>query len=224
MKKNYTKEDALIYLDDLYKETNDDSLVDQEKRTKILELIENGCKITNLSVANLLSRLDFKPKDLTIEALEAFLAELRSIFWLRDNGFTKIVPHKAGKFVKSDFTANYKNKECVIEVFCLTQAHEQQKDLLLEIYKNFDPQYTGSKFGRDFISKANNKRKQLDSSNVKIKILLCVINYRCVNALNSDKEMQNHAKYLCNQLNWGDGYYVGLINKNGSGVIYPKIY
>ena len=222
MKKNYTKKEVLTYLDNLYKEINDTRLVNQKIRTEIIELVENGCKITNLSVSDLLLKLDFKPKDLTIEALEAFLAELRSIFWLRDFGFTSIQPLQAKKkLICPDFTARH-NKTCVIEVLCLTQAHEQQKDSSLGVYKNFDPQFEGSKFGRDFISRANDKKKQLDAIDADMKVLLCVINSIPIICLSSSKEIQNHAKFLYNQLNWGKGYYIGL-NGNGSCAIYPRI-
>lgn len=225
MKKSYIKEDVLTYLDDLCRKTNDTRLVDQKIRTNIIELVENACKITNLPVSDLLLRLDFKPKDLRIEALEAFLAELRSIFWLRDFGFTAIQPLQAKKkLICPDFTATYKDKTCAIETFCLTQTHEQQKDTSLEVYRNFDPQFTGSKFGRDSMSKANNKKKQLDSSDAKIKILLCVINSQPVIRLNTGEEMQNHAKFLYDQLGWGNSYYLGLLTGVCSDTIYPKIY
>lgn len=224
MKKNYTKENILTYLDDLYKKTNDNRLVDQKTRTDIIELAKNGCKITKLSMSDLLLKLDFKPKNLTIEALEAFLAELRSIFWLRNFGFTAIQPFQAKKkLICPDFTAKYKDKTYAIETFCLTRVHEQQKDSSLGVYKNFDPQFKDSKFGRDFISKAENKKNQLDSCDAEMKVLLCVINSSPIICLNSLKEMQNHAKFLNNQLKWGGGYYVGLITGNGSDVVYPKI-
>lgn len=228
MKKNYREKDVLTYLDNLYKKTNDDRLVDKEIQEKIIKLIKNGCKITILSVSDLLSRLDFKPKDLTIEALEAFLAELRSIFWLQDFGFTNITPLKAEKSAKPDFTAKLENKKCAIEVFCLTRAHEQQKDSFIGVYKNVDPQFLDSKFGRDFMSKANNKRKQLDSVNVRIKILLCVINHSPIINCNDFEDMQKHAKFLYDKLSWGNGYYVGLltgafVNGKLSDVIYPCV-
>ena len=223
MKKEYTKENVLTYLDDLYKKTNDNRLVDQKTRTDIIELVENGCKITNLSVSDLLLKLDFKPKDLTIEALEAFLAELRYIFWLQDFEFIAIQPLQAKKkLICPDFTAKYKDKTCAIETFCLTQAHEQQKDTSLSVYKNFNPQFKGSKFGRDFINKAENKKRQLDSCNTEMKVLLCVINSKSFSFLNTSQEIQNHAKFLYDQLK-GDDYYVGLITINGDNTIYPKI-
>ena len=105
MDKKYTNNDVLSYLSELYKETKDTRLADQKVQTKIIELIKKGSIITNLFVSDLLAGLDFKPKDLTIEALEAFLAELRSIFWLQAFGFIDIQPLQAGKKSSPDFTA-----------------------------------------------------------------------------------------------------------------------
>jgi len=217
------------YLNNLFNKTRDNRLTDKKVRTKIIELIKKGSEITNLTVPNLLLRLDLKLNDLTIEALEAFLAELRSIFWLQDFKFTDIQPLSAGKKVAPDFTAKYKNNTCAIEVFCLTQTHGQQKDKNLNVYVNFDPNFNGSKFGRDFISKATCKKKQLDSNNATMKILLCVINSDPIIRLNTAEEIDNHAKFLYNQLNWGNSYYVGIltgveeVNGKTSDTIYPKI-
>lgn len=216
------------YLDNIDKKSADQRLVDPKVREKIKGLLDEASKITNLSIPDLLSRLDFKPKDQTFEALESFLAELRSIFWLRDFGFTKIVPLKATTTAQPDFTAEYSSQSCSVEVFCLTETHEQEKDQSLNVYVNFDPNFNGSKFGRDFMSKALAKKKQLDSVDAKIKVLLCVINSNPIIRLNTAQEMQSHAELLHSQLNWGNNYFVGLltgIEANGikSDVIYPAL-
>ncbi|MBU1132215.1 hypothetical protein KKC32_03140 [Patescibacteria group bacterium] len=223
METRYTKEAVLIYLENMYKKTNYDKLASPRVRMDIIKLIETGCEITNLSEADLLAGLDFKPNDLKIESLEAFLAELRSIFWLRHFGFTDIQPIKAARKSKMpDFIAKYKENICAIEVFCLTSAHEQQRDSVLCVYKNFDPQFNGSKFGRDFMSTAPNKLPQLDSINAEIKILLCVINSRPIIFLNSVEEIHNHAKSLYEKLNLGNDYYLGIL-AGESYAIYPKL-
>ena len=227
---NEFSEDKLIeYLNDVHKATSDNRLIDASVRNSILERAKNACKITNLSYSDLLQRLDFKQNDLTIEALESFLAELRSIFWLQDFGFTNIIPLQAKKSSQQpDFIAKYKDKTCSVEVFCLTQAHEQQKDHSLNVYKNFDPQFNGSKLGRDFASKAKNKKEQLDSSSADMKILLCVVNSQPMIALNTKEEWDGHARLLCENLSWGSGYYVGIltgVKPNGvsSDTIFPKL-
>jgi hypothetical protein len=222
------KNDLLAYLDNLYLKTKDVRLANSKIRSDILEKMNKACKICSLSFSDLLQKLDFKPKDLTIEALEAFLAELRSIFWLRDFGFSDIAPFQAGKFPQPDFIAKFIDKTCAIEVFCLTEAHEQQKDSELGVYKNFDPQFDDSKFGRDFISKANNdKKKQLDSTKADLKILLCVINSTPIVALNTKENFSSHMELLFNKLNWGNTYYLGFLAGETNGVlcntIYPKL-
>ena len=218
------------YLDNLYNATRDIRCNDPVVRRAIIDKVNCASEVVCMSSQDLLVRLDFKPKDKTIEALEAFLAELRSIFWLRDFGFTDIKPLAMGKDKQPDFTSKFGNKMCAIEVFCLTQKHEQQKDSSLGVYKNFDSNFAGSKFGRDFMSKANEKKKQIDSKKVaaEMKILLCVINSSSIINLDTLKEMEQHAELLFKQLKWGDNYYVGLltgaeINGNITDVVYPKL-
>lgn len=223
-----TKNKLEIYLDKLYAKTHDARLIVDECKQLIFNEITRAISVTNLSFDDLLSGLDFKPNDLTIEALESFLAELRSIFWLEDFGFTNILPLEALKTNSNpDFSAVYKGKTCAIEVFCLTQAHEQHRDAD-GIYTNFDPQFEGSKFGRDFINKSPSKKIQLDSIDAQIKILLCVINSTSIVYLNTNEEMQNHAEFLYNKLGWGENYYLGIltgkiINGLPSDTIFPPL-
>lgn len=222
------KDTLFAYLDKLCKETKDDRLVDEKVRSKIIDLVRDGSGITNLIPSDLLPRLDFKPKDLTIEALESFLAELWSILWLRDFGFVNITPIEARKNTQPDFTAKYRGKTCAVEVFCLTQVHEQQKDPSLNVYKNFDPNFEGSKFGRDFMSKAPNKKMQLDSMKADMKILLCVVNSQPMIRLNTKTDFEEYTKLFYEKLAWGDGYYLGIltgVHANGipSDIIFPKL-
>lgn len=218
-----------VYLDNLYLKTKDARLAGPEVKVRILKQINDAREIADLSFSDLLQRLDFKPNDLTIEALEAFLAELRSIFWLRDFGFTDITPLQArNASAQPDFTAKYGGKICAVEVFCLTQVHEQQKDPTLNVYVNFDPGFNGSKFGRDFRNKAQQKKVQLDSCVADIKILLCVVNSTPMISLNTKDEFNSHLELLHKQLNWGDGYYFGLltgvyVNGIASNAIFPKL-
>jgi hypothetical protein len=226
-----TKDILLVYLNNIYLKTKDARLADQNVRTRILKQMDDAREITGLSFTDLLRRLDFKPNDVTTEALEAFLAELRSIFWLRDFGFANINPLQARKIAQPDFTAKFKDKTCAIEVFCLTQAHEQQKSTMsgkVSVYTNFDPQFQGSKFGRDFVDKANSKKKQLGSITADVKILLCVVNSTPMVALNTKEEFDSYLELLYKQLNWCDGYYLGLltgVHANGiaSDTIFPKL-
>ena len=217
------------YIKEIYRKTKDQRLEDPKVYINIQEKLIKASKITNLPMPKLLFGLDFKHNDKTIEALESFLAELRSIFWLNDFGFINITPLGATKKPQPDFTAKYSKKSCAVEVFCLTQIHEQQKDKELNVYVNFDPELEGSKCGRDFISKAIEKKVQLDAINdAKIKVLLCVINSSSIINLNDIEDMQSHAQFLYNKLNWGNSYFVGLltgasVNGKNTDVIYPRL-
>ena len=223
-----TINDVKNYIKEIYKETKDRRLGNPKVYIDIQERLNKASKITNLPIPELLSRLDFKYNDKTVEALESFLAELRSIFWLNDFGFTNITPLGATKKPQPDFTAKYSRKSCVVEVFCLTQTHEQQKDKKLNVYVNFDPNFEGSKFGRDFMSKATEKKVQLDAINTKIKVLLCVTNSDPILSLDDMQDMRFHAQFLHNKLNWGNGYFVGLltgvsVNGKRTDAIYPRL-
>lgn len=223
-------EEVKNYIDSIYEKTKDQRLKEPGIFEDIKQKLYKASQITNFSIPVLLSRLSFKPNDKTIEALESFLAELRAIFWLKNFGFTEITPLGASNSQpQPDFTAKFNSKDCAIEVFCLTHTHQQQKDSSLGVYVNFDPCFEGSKFRRDFISKASEKKKQLDARNdVEIKILLCVVNSSPIIYLNDKKSMQSHAGCLYDKLKWGDNYFVGLLtgaNINGelTDVIYPKL-
>lgn len=224
-----SKDELMSYLNKLFDKTKDNRLADDKVGSRIVEMMSEACEITKLSFSNLLQRLDFRPNNLSIEALESFLAELRSIFWLRDFGFVSIEPLQAmKKSVRPDFTAKYGNRTCCIEVFCLTQTHGQRKDSKLGVYVNFDPQFIGSKFGRDFTTAAQEKKNQLDSVSADIKVLLCVVNSESMVALNTREKWDQHAKLLYENLSWKKNYYIGILtgakpNGISSDAIFPKL-
>lgn len=230
MKKSYTKKDIMACLNNLCERTDDTTLADQKVRTEIIDLVKNGSKVTKLTQSDLLSKLDFKPKDLRIEALEYFLAELRSIFWLKNFQFTNITPLQARKKNQQpDFTAKYKGKSCAIEVFCSTRKHGQQCDSSLGVFVNFDPNFNGSKFGRDFNTAAQGKKAQLDSiPSAIIKVLLCVVNAKVMVNLNTKNDWDKHVRLLYKRLSWRPNYYIGILTgAEVSGVlsdtIFPKL-
>ncbi len=107
------KDELMSYLNKLFDKTKDNRLADDKVRSRIIEMMNEACEITELSFSDLLQRLDFKPNNLSIEALESFLAELRSIFWLRDFGFVSIEPLQAmKKSIRPDFIAKHGDRTC----------------------------------------------------------------------------------------------------------------
>jgi len=228
---NFQTKDLFSYMDNIYKKENLPWLLDKKVRKAMNKLINKASKITNLEQSELLSQIDFKPNDLTIEALEGLLAILRAILWLEDFNFTNIEPIKKIDIKQTpDFSAFYKpNIKCAVEVFCLTNKYEQQKDSCLDVYVNADPEFDGSKFYKDFIAKAHSKKKQLDSvESVEKKILLCVVNPTPLVNLNDISDWNKHAQFLYEKLKWGNNYHIGfltgaLINGKLCDVIYPKL-
>ncbi len=224
--KEYTEEDFLSYLEKIYKKTGDKRLRNPEVKKNSLSLLYKACKITNLSVSDLLNKIDFNQNDLSIEALESLFAILRAPIWLQHFDFSEITPLKKKKKRRQpDFKAKYKERIAVTEVFCLTQKYGQppcDQKQRVNYYENFDPQFEGSKFGRDFKSKAPDKKKQLDSKSADIKVLLCVVNSDVMVSLNTNEEWNKHAKLLYEKLSWGNSYYIGIM-AGAEKVIYPSL-
>ncbi len=147
------------YLKNTHEKINSLRLVDENIIKDIQVKIINASKIVKMSPTDLLKNLDFQKNNKTMEKIEGLLAELRTIFWLDNFGFSDIKPLKAKKSLKSpDFKAIYKNKKAAIEVYCLTEKHEQQKDKILDCYVNTDDNFISN-----YKNKASNKKSQLDS-------------------------------------------------------------
>jgi hypothetical protein len=209
------------YVDIVYKISSDKRLKQPEVVPAILKQIEGASVITGLSEENLLRGLDFKPKDKTVSALESFLAELRVVHLLHELGFENIQPIEAtGLYKTPDFEAVFHNKTCAIEVFCLPAEFGQLPNES-GLYRNFDPEFAESKFGKKFFDKAAIKKLQLDSIVAEAKIVLCVVNHSCICALSTNVDVRVHAEFLSEKLNWGMGYHVGLLC-GGFGCIEPK--
>jgi hypothetical protein len=176
-------------------------------KNDIIRHVAEACKITNLSRNDLLEGLDLDGRDLSKEKIESFLAELRAIFLLDNFKFNNILPLKQKKNQKNpDFEAEYIGKRVVVEVFCLTATHGQEKDRRLNCYINFNDRWQ-----KAFIEKAEKKKDQLDVKNdVSMKILVCVINSRPVKALNGYDDFVNMLEIISRSLTWGKSYYLGI--------------
>ncbi len=215
------------YLKKTHEKINDPRLIDENIIQDISTKITNASKIVNLSSSDLLKNIDFQENNLTIEKIEGLLAELRAIFWLDNFRFSNIKPLKAKNRQKTqepDFEAIYKKKKAVIEVYCLTEKHEQQKDKTINCYVN-----TGNDFLSKYKNKVLDKKSQLDSINSDIKIFLCVINSKPVSRLNTKNDFQKYLEQISVDLSWGSNYYFGVLTglvSNGisDDTIYPLLH
>lgn len=227
IKQDYTEEDIKRYLDFCNEEHPEVFRGEYFNiKEKVLEMLKEASKITALSLHGLLMGLDFAPTDKSVEKLESLLAELRSVFWLRNFMFSKIVPiRKYKKQRKADIFAQYQSRSVAIEVFCLTETHEQREDP--EIGGFID---CNSKFTEDFIVKANKKKAQLDEGKKDIEILLCVVNSFPIKTLKVKSNFVSFLEDVHKELNWGKSYYVGILtgmvdgfSKLPDDCIYPDL-
>ena len=93
--KTYTKSDLKTYIKSMHNKRPSlfrGDFISIE--TDILSKVTNAQQITSLNLDTLLNGLDFAPNNLETSNFEAFLAELRTIYWLSDLGFTNIYPIK----------------------------------------------------------------------------------------------------------------------------------
>ncbi len=219
MIKDFTKEDIKNYLKKFEKST------DNSIQVQILEFFDKASCITKLSFSDLVKSLDFAPNDDKIEKLESFLAELRSIFFLNNFGFSNIEPISAGQTKQPDFAAYYKNKSSTIEIFSFTEIGSEIPDLPNNTYLLNDRKLISC-----FVCKAMSKKAQLDAICSENKQLICVINDLPYSNLFSRNEYEQFLKEISKILNWGDNYYFGILTGKtdaftdlSDDIIYPNL-
>ena len=153
--------------------------------SRIVSLLDEASQIVDLSLSDLLDGLDFQPNNYQVEKFEAFLAELRSIFWLSHFGFTEIAPlPKKKKSKNPDFKAKINNKNVVVEVFCLTKKHQQKRDSRLGVFIN-----SYEKLEKSFAANIQKVKKgQISSIDSEVKLLICVVNSDPISRLNTKED------------------------------------
>ncbi len=213
---------VIKYIEGVLYKTGDLRLQNPEILKDIRSRIQRASNIINMSPSDLVLALDFKENDKTIEAVESFLAELRSIFWLDKFGFFEIKPLKrrCDKKPNPDFEAKYNKKNAVVEVFTLTESNEREKDVQLGVFIN-----SSKDFLCKYEKKAKNKKKQLDTIDSDIKILLCVVNQKPISCLNTSDDFKKYLKLISQELKWGNSYHFGILTGiESDDFIYPKLH
>lgn len=92
----------------------------QGERTKVFENINRmfhlACDATGLNPDELLHKTDFNSRDMSPTRLDAAFAEIRTIYFLEEQGFKDIQLLKAGKRKKADILGTLRGNEFAAEV------------------------------------------------------------------------------------------------------------
>ncbi len=206
-------------------------------------LFKKASKITGLSPADIFRRTDFHSNDIARGRIETAFAELRTIIFLDKMNFTNIIPLKAKKNKKcSDFIANKGCHKYAIEVSC-----NISKELKKELKTNeitIKPLMYMDDLIQDYVSKAEEKKKQLDNTakenQCDKKIFVMVLNNKNILGFltfdeyyydEDDDENYEILEKISSELKWGDGYYFAILaglvsivgdNVRDGDIIYPS--
>lgn len=207
MPRNYTIPDFEQYLKQVIPQLNGTGSL-EEVVSDIIKKCERAMTLLDLSFSELLAGLDYQQNNYQVDRLEALLAELRSIFWLDLFGFSEIeLLTKKKKVRNPDFSARYHGRSAAIEVFCLTQTHQQAKDPQLGVWVNFS-----DKLEKAFSENINNRKKsQLSSYKSELKVMLCVVNSEPIKYLNRQEDFISLLKSLHDRHNMQNSYKLGVV-------------
>jgi hypothetical protein len=187
-------------------------------------LFESACKACELDIDNFVTLLEIKPRDTKYGRIDAMFAILRVINELSNWGFSNIKPIKTSNKPRADIYCEYLGCHCIVEVFCsLGKYHrypDQEKNAL--------------NLGKYFISRAQEKKKQIDETandySCEKKIIAMVLNSPKACALLVHEEFKEFLTIMSNSLNWGPEYHYILITGQKEAftgimddVIYPPI-
>jgi len=195
---------------------------DQIKKT--LEMFKGAEEITGLAFDDILDGIDFKPNDYKKESLEAFLAELRVIFFLNNIDGKEIIPIASNNKDKSpDFSFSINKAKFIAEVFCATAEKSESKDEHVGAYI-----LPYGKFVEYYCYIAEKKKEQLDAITDVKKFLICVLNDFPYSRLYCRKDYENFLKEIVEKLNWGSDYYFSIVtglksNGEDDDIIYPVV-
>jgi hypothetical protein len=212
------------YLDKLHAKHNDDwskELLEQDFRNSMEGRFNRACASCQFTCNQLLKGLDFKPNDLRKEALESFIAELRTISWLGDLQMQNIKPIPAQQNRSfADFYCEFMGIRYIVETFCSVQSS----------YRYSDHMRQSANLEKYFIKRAQEKKIQLESTanefGCQNKIIVLVLNSYPALALTTKNDYGQLLENICKKLNWGNNYWFGLITgmsslQGNDDSIYP---
>lgn len=179
-------------------------------------------KITNLSPQDVIDRTDINLEQFTSEKLESAFAELRTIIYLDDCGFSDIKPLKSENTTEADLMACHDGVKFAIEVRCFVDEIKEEEYMKIEWKKREIEEVIKNRFKQ--------KKKQLirtgEKYNCEKKMLCLVINTPSRVALNDQKDFKSILESVYKVEGYPPDTHFAIITgrKNIHGVIDDVIY
>lgn len=191
----------------------------RESIAGIESLLKSASDATGQNTENILECCDFKKDgELSIEKLEAILAEIRSINFLKNNCFINIKLLKAHKNKKRpDLYAEIATKRFDIEVTCLTNAHSRKKQGSVYTFRDH-------KFLDEFTGRITKKIAQLETGSNKFKMIIFVLNHYPEKALCNKQEYEKFIEQAYKKSQLSNNWYLGLVTgSNDDDFVFPNL-
>ncbi len=194
------------------------AVIEHPKETfrSINYLFKGACEITGLECEELLKKLDFKPRDMDPTRIESIFGELRTILFLKQQGFHDILPHQASRSSTSyDFSAKFGRRQCFIEV----------KTSIRYAGRTFHD--TVVKWARSITSDIVVKQLNIQNPNC-INLFVMVINSSGAVALNNRNDYMQMLQEIDKSFpQYTNLHYAILTGRSSNGInddcIYPEI-
>jgi len=179
----------------------------QGKKTKVFEnvnrMFELASDATGLTPDELLRRTDFNDSDMSPTRLDSAFAEIRTINYLKEQGFVHINLLQAGKHKKADILATFKDIEFAIEVVnSIFSANKRVEPLQLKDWL----------IGR---ASSDEKTEQLEQTSketsVSHTILIGVVDTFFSVVFNTHNDYCDAAKLAWEELNREKGFHVAFV-------------
>jgi hypothetical protein len=177
------------------------------KRTKVFENIDRMFRLasdaTGLTPDDLLRKTDFNGRDMSPTRLDSAFAEIRTVNYLKEQGFCDINLLKAGKNKKADILAKFRGIEFAVEV----------ANSIFSANKRVEPYQLGDwLIGR---ASSDGKTTQLeqttDETTASRTILVGVVDTFFSVVFNTHNDYCEAAQLVWDKLNGKEGFHVAFV-------------
>lgn len=171
-------------------------------------MFQLACDATGLSTDDLLAGADFNYRDMSPARLDSAFAEIRTINYLKEQGFESIQLLEAGKHKKADILATFQGEKFVVEV----------KNSIFSADKRAEPfQLRDWLIGRTLYDGETSQLEETSElTGANRTILVGVIDTLSSIALNTHDDYREAAKLTWEKLNGKDGFHVAFVTGKGA--------